>query len=347
MKNFPIFTFLVLWQLVSLVHGSMVHLFCERLLKKPRLEAPLSMGRSESRGRRNHEVQGTVDQPHQGPAREQPNNVRRRARRRRWYHYIKSQWPKRGAQDTRAQPPTDSWTRKPSQIKGQSHLYPNPFYISQERRAPIRNFLSFGCSTQTNQQRSELGFRRPLLQDPGTGFTQPMQIPQLLLDQEYSRPMPQYPARPRQHQAPLAAAQIPLHLSCWRQNGARSVQMQHQNHTLPGWQGPSGAMWMREAPTFTIFNQYFMVSYKVIWTVGWRWELVCLICEVCQEIRTTWLIHRHIRIKARSPSWRQLGNQGLRVTVLWMDCFYKKKNKNHQRLKSARGGERDSLLAWN
>lgn len=220
----------------------MVHLFCERLLKKPRLEATLSMGRSESRGRRNHEVQGSVDQPHQGPAREQPSNVRRRARRRRWYHYIKSKWPKRGAQDTRAQPPTDSWTRKPSQIKRQSHLYPNPFYISQEPQAPIRNFLSFGCSTQMNQQSSEPGFRRPLLQDPGTGFTQPMQIPQLLLDQEHSRPMPQYPARTRQHQAPLAAAQIPLHLSCWRQNGARSVQMQHQNHTLPGWQGPSGTM---------------------------------------------------------------------------------------------------------
>lgn len=250
----------------------MVHLFCERLLKKPRLEGPLSMSGSESQGRRNYEVRGTADQPQQGPGREQPNNVSRRAPRQHWYHYIRGQWPKRRAQDSRAQPPTDSWMPKPSQIRGHSHLspglYPTPFCVSPEPRGPIRNFLTFGFSTQMNQQRSEPGFRRPLLQDPGMGFTQPMQIPQPLLD--YRRLMPQYSSRPWQQQEPVAAPQIPL-LSCFRQNGARSGQRQHQNHTLRGWRGPYSAMWTREAPALTKFNQYFIVSYKVIWMVAWRY----------------------------------------------------------------------------
>lgn len=177
----------------------MVHLFCERLLKKPRLEGAQSTGRSESQGRRrNSELQGTAEQPSQGPEREQPSNVSRRAKRRHWYHYIRRKWPKRRAQDTRAQPPTDSWMQMPSQTRGLSHLnpglYPTPFCISYEPRDPIRNFLTFGCSTQMDEQRSEQGFRRPLQQDPSTRFTQFTQIPPLILDQEYRRPMPQYPA---------------------------------------------------------------------------------------------------------------------------------------------------------
>lgn len=232
----------------------MVHLFCERLLKKPRLEAPLSMDGSQSQGRRNHEVQGTADQPRLGPEREQPSTFNRRAPRRQWYHYKRRQWPKRRAQYMRTQPRMDSWTQKPSQVRGHSHLspglYPRPFCISHELQSPNRNFVSFGCSTQINQQRSEPGFRRPLLQDPGTGFSQPMQMPQALFDQEYSRAMPQYPTRPWQQQAPLAAAQIPLHLSCLRQHGVRPAQMQYQNHTLRDWWGLSGTMWRREAPAF-------------------------------------------------------------------------------------------------
>lgn len=231
----------------------MVHLFCERLLKKPRLEGPLSMGGSDSQGRRNSEVQGKADQHRQGHAREQRSNVSRRAPRRHWYHYVRRQWPKRRAQDTRAQPPLDSWMQKPNQIKGHSHLipglYPPPFCVSQNLQGPIRNFLTFGCSTQMNQQRSEPGFRRPMLQDPGTGFSQALQIPQPLFDQVYSRPMHQYPARPWQQQAqPAMAAQIPLDLSSLRQNGAWSRQRQYQNPPLRGWRGPSGAMWAREAP---------------------------------------------------------------------------------------------------
>lgn len=218
----------------------MVHLFCERLLKKPRLEAPLSLDGSESERRRNHEVRGTADQLSLSPGGQRPSRVGRRAPRRHRHCSIGKQWRKRRAQDTRAQPRTDRWTQKPSQIRGHSHLgpglYPSPFSVSHEPRGPIRNFLTFGYSTQMNQQRPEAGFRRPLLQDPGAGFTQPMQIPQALFDQEY-RAMPQYPASPWQQ-----PAHLPLHLSCLRQHGARPALLQHPNHTLGGWQGPSGMM---------------------------------------------------------------------------------------------------------
>lgn len=228
---------------VSLVHGSVVHLFCERLLKKPRLEGPLSMGGPESQEGRNYEVQGAADQPRRGPESEQPPAVPRRAARRRWYHYIRRRWSKRKAQDTRAPPPTDGWMQKPSQIRGHSHPCPgpyrSPFCVSQEPQGPIRNFLTFGYSTQMNQQRSESGFRRPLRQEPSAGFSQPMQLPPALLDQDYRRALPHYPARPWQQQAPLAGAQAPLHRSCLRQN---PVQMQQPNYALQGWRGPSGTM---------------------------------------------------------------------------------------------------------
>lgn len=246
----------------------MVHLFSERLVKKPRLEEPLSMGGSESQGRRSNEVQGTADQPRQGPESEQPSTGSRRASRRHWYRYIRRRWSKRKAQNTRAQPRTDSWMQKPSQITEHSHrspaLYQSPFCVSQEPQGPrSRDFLTFGYSTQMNQQRSEsgfrrplqryhtTGFRRPLLQDHSTGFSQPMQILPLL-DQEYRRPVPQYPPRPWQQQTPLAGPQTPPHPNYLRRH---PVQMQHQNCTLRGWRGPSGAMWTREAHVFTIFNQ--------------------------------------------------------------------------------------------
>lgn len=205
----------------------MVHLFCERLLKKPRLEGSLSMNGSESQGRRNHEVQGQADRPHQGAGRQQAKKVSRRAQRRRRYRYKRRQQERRRAQDTRAPPSPDSWVQR-GHSRLRPGLYQTPFSISQEPRAPIRNYLTSGCPKQMNLQRSEPGFRRPLLQERGTGFTQPMQIPQPLLEQEYSRPFPPCPTRPWQQQEP--AAQIPLHLYCWRQNGAMEMQRQHQNH---------------------------------------------------------------------------------------------------------------------
>lgn len=276
---------------VSLLHGSMVHLFCERLLKKPRLEGPLSTGGSESQGRRNHEIQGPADRPRQDTGRQQPSNVSRRAPRRHWYHYIRRQWPKRRAQDIRAPPPTDSWAQRGHSYQSPG-LYQTPFCVSQEPRAPIRDFLTFGCSVQMNLQRLEPGFRRPVLQEPGTGFTQPMQIPPPLVEQEHRRPMPPYPARPWQQQEPVAAAQIPLHLCCLRQNGARTVPRQHQNHMLQGWR------WTRTLlQNSTDILSYITYSYLNSWL---KTRAFCLIWEVGQKIRTIWPIHSNIRFKLRS-----------------------------------------------